>query len=40
MDVRELTYEYEEFDSVIDKGTLDCILCGLSSTANVRKMLT
>ncbi|CDI76350.1 hypothetical protein, conserved, partial [Eimeria acervulina] len=32
--------EKQEFDFVIDKGTLDCILCGEKSFENVHKALT
>lgn len=28
MDVKNMHYDDEEFDTVIDKGLLDCILCG------------
>jgi ubiquinone/menaquinone biosynthesis C-methylase UbiE len=28
MDVRELKYPNDYFDAIIDKGTLDCLLCG------------
>lgn len=34
MDVRALDFETGQFDCVIDKGTLDSILCGESSTSN------
>ena len=40
MDVKEMEFEFEEFEAVIDKGTVDSVLCGLSSTKNVKKMLT
>ncbi|EGR33567.1 protein kinase domain protein [Ichthyophthirius multifiliis] len=39
MDVRELQFSAKQFDFVIDKGTLDCILCGECSTANSYKAL-
>ena len=32
--------DVDDFNCVIDKGTLDSVLCGLNSTANARKMLT
>ena len=35
MDVRAMEFENGLFDCVLDKGTLDCILCGESSTINV-----
>ena len=28
MDARELKYPNDYFDGIIDKGTLDCLLCG------------
>ena len=34
MDVRKLGYESAVFDAVIDKATLDSLLCGENSTAN------
>lgn len=38
MDVCSLEYPDEAFDVVLDKGTLDSILCGEGSTSNVSKM--
>lgn len=38
MDVRELEYGNETFDLIIDKSTLDALLCGDSSFVNVAKM--
>ncbi len=32
-----MEFEAKTFDFVIDKGTLDCILCGENSTANSYK---
>jgi len=40
MDARQMTFKDGVFDCVIDKGTLDSILCGESSVANARKMLS
>ena len=40
MDVRAMEFENGLFDCVLDKGTLDCVLCGESSTINAQKMLT
>ncbi|KAL2922283.1 EEF1A lysine methyltransferase 4 [Bienertia sinuspersici] len=40
MDVRDMsTFETGSFDAVIDKGTLDSILCGNNSKQNSNKML-
>lgn len=40
MDVLNMKdFQNNEFDVVIDKGTLDTILCGDNSEANVEKML-
>jgi len=38
MDVTSLDFADEHFDSVVDKGTMDSLLCGEGSTANVSKM--
>ncbi|CAM9918255.1 unnamed protein product [Discosporangium mesarthrocarpum] len=38
MNVCALDYPDESFNAVIDKGTLDSVLCGEGSTANVAKM--
>ena len=40
MDVRAMEFENGSFDCVIDKATLDSVLCGESSTTNVQKMLS
>lgn len=40
MDVRSLEFSDGSFDSVVDKGTLDSVLCGDGSTANTMKMLS
>jgi ubiquinone/menaquinone biosynthesis C-methylase UbiE len=39
MDVRELELPNESFDIVIDKGTLDAILCGDNAAQNAELML-
>lgn len=39
MDVRSLQYEDGTFDAVIDKGTLDSVLCGDGSGPNADAML-
>lgn len=39
MDARDLKYPEREFDVVIDKGTLDAILCGSESAKNAASML-
>lgn len=38
MNLMSLEFPDETFDTVLDKGTLDSILCGEGSTANVKKM--
>lgn len=40
MDVRQLTYEDNSFDAVIDKGTFDSILCGDGSGPSADQMLS
>jgi ubiquinone/menaquinone biosynthesis C-methylase UbiE len=39
MDVRSLQYDDGTFDAVIDKGTLDSILCGDGSGPNAEMMM-
>ena len=39
MDVTEMEFQPGEFDAVIDKGTLDSILCGDDSDVNAEKAL-
>mmetsp|Transcript_16397 Transcript_16397/g.55722 ORF Transcript_16397/g.55722 Transcript_16397/m.55722 type:complete len:165 (-) Transcript_16397:298-792(-) len=38
MNVCNLDFPDETFDAVLDKGTMDSLLCGEGSTANVQKM--
>lgn len=40
MDVRSMDFPDGSFDCVIDKGTLDAILCGEMSTTNAHKSLS
>ena len=39
MDVRDLKYESNSFDVVIDKSTMDALLCGDTCYSDVAKML-
>lgn len=39
MDVRSLTYPSNYFDLIIDKSTIDALLCGDYAYLNVAKML-
>jgi len=39
MDCTELKYEDDSFDFVIDKSTIDALLCSENSSVNVAKML-
>ena len=39
MDVRELKYQDEFFDLVVDKSTIDALLCGNFAYLNVAIML-
>jgi len=39
MDVRDIKYPDNEFDLIVDKSTIDAILCGESSFVNVAIML-
>nr|CCA16443.1 putative methyltransferase [Albugo laibachii Nc14] len=38
MDICNLEFSDESYDTVVDKGTMDSILCGEGSTANISKM--
>jgi len=40
MNATKLEFEDEIFDFVVDKGTMDSVLCGEGSTSNVQKMLS
>jgi len=39
MDVRDMNYENEFFDLIIDKSTIDAMLCGNYAYLNVAQML-
>ena len=39
MDVREMTYDSNFFDLIIDKSTIDALLCGEDAFINVSTML-
>ncbi len=39
MDVRDLNYENEFFDLIVDKSTIDALLCGNYAYLNVAQML-
>ena len=39
MDVRDMNYESNFFDMIIDKSTIDAILCGEDAFINTAKML-
>ena len=39
MDVRDLKYQSEMFDLIIDKSTIDALLCGSYAFMNVANML-
>ena len=39
MDVREMNYQNEFFDLIIDKSTIDAMLCGNYAYLNVAQML-
>ena len=39
MDVRNMSYPSNIFDLIIDKSTIDALLCGDSAYMNVAKML-
>ena len=40
MDCRRLRFPGGTFDLVIDKGVLDCVICGLNGTVDARKMMS
>eukprot|EP01015_Nassula_variabilis_P011213 TRINITY_DN190_c0_g1_i3.p1 TRINITY_DN190_c0_g1~~TRINITY_DN190_c0_g1_i3.p1 ORF type:complete len:132 (+),score=22.07 TRINITY_DN190_c0_g1_i3:84-479(+) len=40
MDARQMDFESGSFDCIVDKGTLDAILCGEGSTTSASKMLS
>jgi len=39
MDCRAMSYESDSFDCVVDKGTLDAVLCGVDSAKNADALL-
>ena len=39
MDVLEMKFKAGEFNAIIDKGTLDSVLCGDNSVPNAEKMM-
>jgi len=39
MDIREMSYKDEAFDMIIDKSTVDALLCGNSAYLNVAIMM-
>lgn len=39
MDSRAMEFEDEQFELIIDKALLDCILCGESTNKNISKHL-
>ena len=39
MDVREMTYDSNFFDLIIDKSTIDALLCGENAFINVALMM-
>lgn len=39
MDVREMKYKNEEFDLIIDKSTIDSLMCSDNPLMNVTKMI-
>ena len=39
MDAMNLEYPEDTFDTIIDKSTIDALLCGNDSYLNVEKML-
>jgi len=39
MDATDLKYETGQFDLIVDKSTIDCLLCGYDGDLNVAMML-
>ncbi len=39
MDVTKMTFKPNEFDLIIDKGTLDCLTCAENATQQIEKYI-
>ncbi len=39
MDVTKMTFKPNEFDFILDKGTLDCLACGENATQQIEKYI-